>query len=161
MPVGSTSKKILIRRFDRDPVTGFVNPQNYLQAGGVEVLTVSGSALSVPYEEIKVLYFVRDFEGGEPPAEHRLFLTRPKMNGLWVRMKFRDGEVMDGLLPNDLLLWEPYGLTFVPPNAGANSQKAFVPRAALVEVQVVSVVGSPLRAAKPKPKPKEQIELFE
>ena len=158
---GSTNKKIVIRRFDREPVPGFVNPQSYLQAGGVEVLSVSGSVLLVPYEEIKVLYFVRDFYSAEPSTESRVFLARPKMNGVWVRMKLRDGEVMDGLMPNNLLQWEPYGFTFVPPNAGSGNQKAFVPRSALLEVQVVGVVGSPLRLAKPKPKPKEQIELFE
>jgi hypothetical protein len=160
--VGSTNKRILIRRFDRDPVPGFVNPQTCLQAGGIEVLTVAGNALLVPYEEVKILYYVRDFETSEPHAEPRLFLNRPKASGLWVRMKFRDGDIMDGLLSNNLLQWEPYGLSFVPPNAGANSQRAFVPRAALVEVQAVSVVGSAVRAApKPKPKPQEQIGLFD
>ena len=158
---GSTNKKIVIQRFDREPVPGFVNPQSYLLAGGIEVLTVSGTVLLVPYAEVKVLYFVRDFNGAEPSAENRIFLARPKMSGVWVRMKLRDGEVMDGLMPNNLLEWEPSGFTFVPPNAGSGSQKAFVPRAALLEVQVVGVVGSPLRLPKPKPKPKEQIELFE
>lgn len=158
---GSTNKKIVIWRFDRDPVPGFVNAQTYLQAGGVEVLTVAGTVLVVPYEEVKVLYFVRDFDTGELSTEHRLFLTRPKTNGVWVRMKFRDGEVMDGLMPNNLLQLEPYGFTLVPPGAGSYSQKVFVPRAALLELQVVGVVGSPLRLSKPKPKPKEQIELFE
>ncbi len=160
-PVGSTNKKILIRRFEREPVSGFVNPQSYLQPGGIELLTVAGNALVVPYEEVKILYFVRDFEAAEDPSEPRLFLNRPKSSGLWIRMKFRDGEVLDGLVPNNLVTLEPYGLTFVPPNSSGNRQRAFVPRTALVEAQVVSVVGSPLRLPKPKPKPKQQIELFE
>jgi hypothetical protein len=157
---GSTNKKIVLRRFDRESVHGFVNPQSYLQPGGVEVLTTSGTVHLVPYEEVKVLHFVRDFESGDPWAEHRVFLTRPKAVGLWVRMRFRDGEVMDGMLPNNLLPLEPYGFTVVPPTAGS-SGRAFVPRAALAEIQVVSVVGSPVRPVKTKPKPKEQIELFE
>jgi hypothetical protein len=157
---GSTNKKIVLRRFDRESVQGFVNPQSYLQPGGVEVLTTSGTVHMVPYEEVKVLHFVRDFEPGDPWAEHRVFLTRPKANGLWVRMRFRDGEVMDGMLPNNLLPLEPYGFTVIPPAAGS-SQRAFVPRAALLELQVVGVVGSPVRPVKTKPKPKEQIGLFE
>jgi len=157
----STNKKIVIRRFDREPVPGFVNPQSYLQAGGVEVLTVAGAALLIPYSEIKVLYFVRDFDSGESTAENRVFLTRPKVNGVWLRMRFRDGEVMDGVMTNNLLQLEPQGFTVVPPNSGSNSQRMFVPRAALVEVQVAGVVGSPLHVAKPKPKAKEQIGLFD
>ncbi len=157
--MGSTNKKIVIRRFERDSVSGFANPETYLQPQGVEILTVSGSALVIPYGEIKVLYFVRDFESGEPPADSRVFLTRPKTGGLWLRMKLRDGEVMDGVIPNNLLQLEPFGVSFVPPHAGTG--KAFIPRAALFEVQVVGVLGSPLRVAKPKPKPKEQIGLFD
>lgn len=158
---GSTNKKVLIRRFDRESLPGFVNPQAYLQAAGIEILTASGSLLVVPYEEVKALYFVRDFDAGEPSAESRLFQNRPKMSGVWIRMRFRDGEVMDGLMPNNLLQLEAYGFTFVPPNAGANSQKLFVPRAALTELQIVGVVGSPLRPRKARPKPQQQIELFE
>lgn len=156
----STNKRIVIRRFERDPVLGFVNPQSYLQAGGIEVLTPAGTALLVPYTEVKALYFVRDFDG-EPPEGSRVFLNRPKMSGLWIRLTFRDGEVMEGVLPNNLLQLEPQGFTFAPPNPTANSQKVFVPRAALAGLQVVGVVGSPLRAGRAKPKPKEQIELFE
>ena len=160
MVQASTNKKVVIRRFDREPLAGVVNPQTYLQAGGVEFLSVSGNAMQVPYDEIKLLYFVRDFDVS-PSSEPRVFNTRPKMNGIWVRMRFRDGDVMDGILSNNLLQLEPYGFTFVPPNPGINNQRIFVPRAALTELQVLGVVGSPLRLPKVKPKPKEQIELFE
>jgi len=155
---GSTNKKIVIRRFDRESLPGFVNPQTYLQGAGVEMLTVSGSILTVPYEEIKALHFVRDFDIPELSAENQVFLARPRGNGVWVRMKFRDGEVMEGIMPNNLLYLEPHGFTVVPPNA---ADRVFVPRAALAELQVVGVVGGPARPGKAKPKPKEQIGLFE
>jgi hypothetical protein len=158
---GSTNKKIVVHRFDRESLPGFVNPQTYLQAAGVEILTASGNLLVVPYGDVKALYFVRDFDSNEPPGESRLFQNRPKANGVWIRMKFRDGDVMDGLMPNNLLQLEPYGFTFIPPGAGSNNQKVFVPRTALTELQVLGVVGSPLRVHKPRPKPQEQIELFE
>jgi hypothetical protein len=157
----STNKKVVIRRFDREPVAGFVNPQTYLQPGGVEVLSLSGSLTAIPYDEAKAVCFVRDFDVATPPPERRVFNTRPRLNGIWVRMRFRDGELMDGLLANNLLQLEPYGFTVVPPNPSSNNQKIFVPRAALADLQVLGVVGSPLRPRPPKPKPKEQIELFE
>jgi hypothetical protein len=76
-------------------------------------------------------------------------------------MHFRDGELMDGILANNLLQLEPYGFTVVPPNPSSSNQRVFVPRAALAALQVLGVVGSPLRPQKSKPKPKQQIELFE
>jgi len=157
---GSTTKKAILRRFEKEPLAGYVNPLSFLQPEGVEVLSALGRVTLVPYGEIKTVSFVRDFEDAGD-AGQRVFHSRPKMEGLWLSLEFRDGEVMDGLMPNNLLQLEAYGFTFVPPNTAAAQQRVFAPRAALSEVQVLGVVGSPLRPAKPKPKPKEQIELFE
>ena len=158
---GSTSKKVRISRFDREPLLGYVNPQTYLRPAGVELLTPDGNFTVVSYQEIKSVQFVRDFEPPDPATERKVFNTRPKMDGLWVRVKFRDGEVMDGILANDLLLLDPHGFTVVPPDPYSNNQRLFLPRAALSELQVLGVVGSPLRRRKPKAAPKEQIGLFD
>jgi hypothetical protein len=157
----STAKKVLIRRFDREPLTGFVNAQTYLQPQGVELLTPGGACLVVPYSEIKVVCFVRDFGSVEPTQEKKVFNTRPKTDGLWVRMELRDGEVLDGILSNNLLQLTPEGFTVTPPDAYSNNQKLFVPRAALSQFNVLGVVGSPLTRRKPKPAAEGQIGLFE
>ena len=148
-------------RFDREALSGFVNTQTYLLPEGLELLTQEGAVGILPYSEIKLVCFVRDFQQGEPRKELRLFTTRPKMEGLWIRMRFRDGDAMDGLLTNNLLLLEPYGFSVIPPDPGFQNQRLFVPKAALSGVQVLGVIGSPLRAVrKTKPIPKEQIEMF-
>ena len=158
---GSTAKKVVIRRFDREPLTGFVNPQSYLQPGGVELLSPSGALATIPYSDIKAVCFVRDFDSQEPAPGRKVFNTRPKTDGLWVRMQLRDGEVLDGILSNNLLQLTPEGFTVTPPDAYSNNQKLFIPRAALSQVNVLGVVGSPLTRRKPKPAPPGQIGLFE
>jgi hypothetical protein len=157
----STAKKVLIRRFDREPLTGFVNAHSYLQPQGLELLSPGGTLMVVPYSEIKVVCFVRDFESVEPTQEKKVFNTRPKTDGLWVRMELRDGEVLEGILPNNLLQLTSEGFTVTPPDAYSNNQKLFVPRAALTRINVLGVVGSPLTRRKPKPAPESQIGLFE
>ncbi len=82
------------------------------------------------------------------------------MEGLWLRLRFRDGDAMDGLLANNLLQIEPNGFSVIPPDPGFQNQRVFVPKAALTGVQVLGVIGSPLRIRKTKPVAKEQIELF-
>jgi hypothetical protein len=157
----STHKKVLVLRFDRETLPGFVNPQGYLLAGGLELMTQSGSVSLVPYDEVKLVCFVRDFGQGEPRKELRLFTTRPKLEGLWLRMYFRDGDVMDGILSNNLLQLDAFGFSVVPPDPGFQNQRVFVPKAALSRMEVLGVVGSPLRAPrKPKLPVKEQIEMF-
>lgn len=151
----------MIHRFDREPLAGFVNPQTYLQPEGVELLSTSGTVSVVPYLDVKTVSFVRDFDLAEPGPDRKLFHNRPKMNGVWVRMRFRDGDEMEGVLPNNLLQLEPHGFSLMPPNPTANNQRVFVPKAALCEMTVLGVIGSALRERKPKPQPKEQIGLFE
>jgi len=157
----STNKKVLVARFDRESLSGFVNPQSYLLADGLELLTQDGTVSIVPYGDIKLVCFVRDFQQGEPRKELRLFTTRPKMEGLWIRMRFRDGDAMDGVLPNNLLQLDAQGFSVIPPDPGFQNQRIFVPKAALSAIQVLGVVGSPLRIKKPKAPAKAQIELFE
>jgi hypothetical protein len=158
---GSTTKKVLVTRFEREPLAGFVNPQSYLQPDGLELLSQSGAVSMVPYLDVKFVCFVRDFQQGEPRKELRLFTTRPKMAGLWVRMHFRDGDAMDGMLANNLLQLDTYGVSVIPPDPGFQNQRVFVPKTALSTVQVLGVVGSPLRLRKVKPTSKEQLEMFD
>jgi hypothetical protein len=157
----STTKKVLITRFDRDSIAGFVSPQTYLLADGLELMSPEGAVGVIPYSEIKLVCFIRDFQQGEPRRELRLFSTRPKMEGLWIRMQFRDGDAMDGMLSNNLLQMENYGFSVIPPDPGFQNQRIFVPKAALAGVQVLGIIGSPLRKIKKtKPVPKEQLEMF-
>ncbi len=157
----STHKKVVIRRFDREPLAGFVNPKGYLSPAGVELLKQDGTLSVLPYAEVKAVCFVRDFALQESEPGPRLFQARPKGEGLWVRMRFLDNELMDGLLPNNLLQLEPFGFSVVPPNPSSNNQRIFVPRSALLEFHVLGVVGSPLRPRKRKALPKTQMEMFE
>jgi hypothetical protein len=158
----STSKKVVVQRFDRESLTGYVSLATYQQPGGVELLSTAGSLSLVPYVEIKMVCFVRDFLSSDPAGERRIFTYRPKTAGLWVRLRFKDEDVLDGILANDLTQLDPYGFSVLPPDLSSNNQRLFVPRIALASLQVMAVVGSPQYIKrKPKPAAKEQIGLFE
>lgn len=158
---GSTTKKAIIRRYEKEALWGYLNPVSFLQPAGVELLSAEGNVATIPYIDIKSIAFVRDFEPAAQPERQR-FQNRPKMEGLWVRLRFRDGDLMEGVIPNNLLALERYGFTVVPPDAYSNQQRVFVPRASLEMVEVLGVVGSPLKKAKAKPAAgKEQIGLFD
>ncbi len=155
----STKKKVLIRRYDRETLPGWVNPSSLLQPEGVELMSEGGGVQILPYRDVRAIYFVRDWDGGL--EERQVFQTRPKMAGLWVHLKFRDGEAIEGIIPNNLMSLESGGFSVIPPNPFANTQRIFVPRSALVGVEVLGVVGSPLRKRKPKEAPKDQAGLFD
>ncbi len=141
----STHKRVLVRKMNKEVVRGYVNPQTFLKSEGVEILSVTGQVVSLSYKEVKGVHFVRDFEGNPSHLERKVFTSRPKLDGLWLRMKFKDNEVLDGILPNNLLLVGEKGFTVVPPDPYANSQRIYVPKSSLAELTVMGVIGNPLR----------------
>jgi hypothetical protein len=157
---GSTTKKVQIWRFDREALSGFVNPTTYISESGIELLTLAGNVIVAKYAEIKAVVFVRDFDPAEDSGIlRRSFLSRPKLDGLWLRLTFRDGDVQEAVMPNNLLHVEPLGFNLIPPET---TQRLWVPRQALTRVQVLGVIGVRAAAArKPKPGAKDQIGLFE
>jgi hypothetical protein len=126
----------------------------------VELMSAEGQVAILPYHEVRTVSFVRDFDAAED-SERQVFHTRPKMAGLWVRLRFRDGEAMEGILPNNLLQIETHGFVVVPPDPYGNRQRVFIPRAALLGVEVLGVVGSPLKKRKAKADTGQQPGLFD
>ena len=157
----STHKKVILRRNEQEPVCGWVNPQAYLSEAGVEMMTLDGTVAVLPFEQVKAVHFVRDFEEKSGHEERKVFASRPKLDGLWVRLRFKDSEVVEGILPNNLLLVDSAGFTITPPDPYANSQKIFVPRLALAELTVLGVIGSAAAPPRKKKVPSDkQISLF-
>ena len=70
---GSTTKKAVIRRYEKEALTGYVNPGSYLQPAGVELLSTEGAILTVPYVDIRSIGFVRDFDHTGEDRQHLFF----------------------------------------------------------------------------------------
>ncbi len=135
----STHKKVIVRKMDRDSVQGYVAPA-FIADGKVELLNTAGKVVLIELTEVKGVYFVREFDESESFAR-KTFATRPRTEGLWVRLKFRDNEILEGMMPNDLTQLSPDGFLFTPPDTRSNTQRIFVPRSALSELTVLAVIG--------------------
>ncbi|HTP44120.1 MAG TPA: hypothetical protein VMJ13_06120, partial [Candidatus Acidoferrum sp.] len=136
----STLKKVVVLKLDRSTVRGYLNPSSLGRSESVEVLTTDGEHHSLPLDEVKSIYFVREFTGDFEP-ERKTFLSRPKLDGLWVRLRFRDDDVMEGIVSNDLLDMLDTGVQLTPPDLHGNNLRMFIPRSALAEMKVLGVVG--------------------
>jgi hypothetical protein len=86
---------------------------------------------------------------------------------LWLRMTFRGGDLLEGLAPTDLALLDDLindaGLHLTPPDTRSNTQRIYVPRTSLTELQLLAVITTPSRR-KPLPGasvPSMQEDLFE
>ena len=138
-PTSSTRKRVVIRKLDKSLIKGFLDPNGYL-ASEMEVLDREGRLIRVPMAGVKGVFFVRDFEGNPDRAERKIFRSRPRLAGLWVRMTFKDTEVLEALLANDLLGVDPQGFLVIPPDVYSNNLRIFIPRTALTEMEVLGVI---------------------
>ncbi len=156
----STSKKVCVRQFGREPLEGYVYPQQFLQNDGIEVLARSAEAVFIPYDQVRAVYFVRQFGGDTPDRNQRkVFASRPKLGGLWVRMRFLDGEELEGVIPNDLRIMGEHGITLTPPDSKGNTQRVFVPSRALETFVVMGVIGKPRVGGRRRPEPESETQL--
>jgi hypothetical protein len=141
----STRKKVVIRKLDKELVKGYADSDAFLTTGNVEVLDLEGRLLKLPLDHIKGIYFVRDFDGQPDRPERKVFLSRPRLTGLWVRMTFKDAEVLDGLISENLLSLEPHGFLVTPPDVYSNNLKIYIPRSALAALEVLDVISNGAR----------------
>ena len=151
--MASTHKKVIVRKLDRDSVNGYIAAAQFVSDGKLEMLNTSGNVVMIDLREVKGVYFVREFADSES-LSRKTFTTRPRVEGLWVRLRFRDNETLEGLMPNDLTQVSADGFFLNPPDSRSNTQRIFVPRNAIAELTVLAVIGANSRkrkAAEPTP----------
>ena len=151
----STHKKVVVLLLDRSVLRGYLNPEKLGDAETIDLLTPEGEHRAVALKDVRSIYFVREFTDDFEP-ERKAFLSRPKLEGLWVRLKFRDNDCIEGVVPNDLLSLLDRGVQITPPDLHGTTLRIFIPRTALSEMTVLGVVG----IARRKPAPPVQPGLF-
>ncbi len=161
----SSHKKVIVRRFTGDLLAGYLAVSGIVDRGRasgrsgeaadgvVPLLDLAGRIVPVPLGDVKMVSYVRDFNLSDTTNPERLlrraFLARPRGEGLWVRLTFRSGDLLEGLAPLDLSLADDLlddaGLNLLPPDTRSNTQRIYVPRVAMTSLQVLGVVTAPSR----------------
>jgi hypothetical protein len=157
--MGSTHKKVVVRKMTRDSIAGYVTHADFIADGNLELLNTAGNLVRIHLAEVKCVYFVRDFNESES-STRKTFTSRPRTEGLWVRLKYKDGDIMEGLMANDLTQITPEGFLLNPPDTRGNTQRLFVPRAALAALTVLAVIGGMQGRRRPLSEEEKQVGLF-
>ncbi len=143
----STAKRLILYRFDRQPSEALVHAGAYLLATGVELMTSEGNLQLIDYKDVKALCFAAEGAPADLFTTQTTFERRPKTPGLWASFRLRDGDVLEGILPHNLLEWPTQGFLLTPPRTGAYRQRVFLPRLAVSETTLRGTVGSAARPA--------------
>jgi hypothetical protein len=169
--MSSAHKKVIVRRVTGETLPGYLPLSAFVRTRGIDLLDLSGRVIPLLLNDIKHICYVRDFNLHDTTNPERLtrrnFLARPRTEGLWLRMTFRGGDVLEGLAPTDVSLLDDLirdeGLQVTPPDTRSNTQRVYIPRSALAELQLLAVITTPSRR-KPLPAasvPSMQEDLFE
>jgi hypothetical protein len=169
--MSSAHKKVIVRRFTGETLPGYLPLASFVRNRSIDLLDLSGRVIPLLLSDIKHVCYVRDFNLNDTANPERLtrrtFLSKPRTEGLWLRMTFRSGDVLEGLAPIDIALTDDLiqdaGLQLTPPDARSNTQRIYVPRTSLTELQLLAVITTPSRR-KPLPAasvPSLQEDLFD
>ena len=99
----------------------------------------TGNYEEIPARDIKAVYYVNCFSGN---PEHRPlnFHTRvPIVHGIWMRLQFRDGEIMEGIVHNSTRYLVDPGFFMVPTDPGSNNKLVYVVKNLLVDHRVLGL----------------------
>ncbi|MEI9980477.1 MAG: hypothetical protein WDN23_16035 [Edaphobacter sp.] len=168
--MSSAHKKVIVRRFTGEILPGYLPLSSFVRNRTIDLLDLSGRVIALQVNDIKHICYVRDFNTSDSVNPERLtrrnFLAKPRTEGLWLRMTFRTGDLLEGLAPLDITLVDDVigdqGLHITPPDTRSNTQRIYVPRTSISDLQLLAVITTPSRR-KPLPAssvPSLQEDLF-
>jgi hypothetical protein len=160
--MSSSRKKVIVRRFTGETLPGYLPVSAFVHDKVIDLLDLGGRVITLSLNDIKHICYVRDFNLTDSLNPERLtrrtFLARPRTEGLWLRLSFRtpDGakDLLEGLAPIDATLLDDVisdtGLFLTPPDTRSNTQRIYIPRTSIAELQLIAVITTPSRK-KPLP----------
>ncbi len=128
--------KVVLRDLDGNTTFGFTYQTDF--SDDIKIITREGKDQTLPLARLKAVFFVRDFKG-DPQYQPVQFLTKaPISEKLWVRVRFQDGEVLEGKVNNSLDLLIQAGFYLWPSDAETNNVSVFIPKAAIAGFSILA-----------------------
>src|SRR6516225_12277984 len=145
--MASSRKPVIVRKFSREWYAGYAGAAFGQDSPALEVLDLTGKVLTIGWDTVKWVCYVRDFSATSDASNperllQRRFSVRPRTTGLWLRLTLNDGDDLEGIAANDRSLITGSGLLLTPPDTRSNTQRIYVPRQAIQTLEVVSLIGA-------------------
>jgi hypothetical protein len=93
----------------------------------------------VSSKEIKAVFYVNTYEGDSEHNNLNFHSRAPVAQGIWMRLQFRDGEVMEGIVFNSLRYLVDPGFFLLPTDPESNNKLVYVVKSWLVDHRVLGM----------------------
>jgi len=126
-------------------LNGDIDSATFLDAirgspGVLPVRTLGTKALiEIQLSQIKSAYFVKSFRGNPERKDLRFYSNGPAVGSIWVEIRFKDNEVLEGLIENSAQHLIGDGFFLRPSDLGGNNLAVYVNKAAIASYRVLGV----------------------
>jgi hypothetical protein len=93
----------------------------------------------IPAKDVKAVFYVNSFDGDK---EHQIlnFHSRaPIIHGIWMRLQFLDGEVMEGIVYNSIRYLVDPGFFLLPTDPDSNNRLVYVRKNWLADHRILGM----------------------
>jgi hypothetical protein len=135
----SSQPKIVARSRRGERFKGYLMEGRSLSRGVLRMKTLEGRDLPLDLEQLKGIFFVRDYDGNKEYLENKVLTSDPERKGLRIRIRFEDNETMEGVVENSVELLQAAGFFFWPADPKANNELIFVVKSSLLGFRVIGI----------------------
>lgn len=93
----------------------------------------------IPLDKVKAVFYVKDFDGSPERKDLHFYKSAPIVHGLWIRVEFADGEIMEGLVNNAIRFLVDPGFFLRPTDPKRNNRLVYVVKSGLKECRVLGL----------------------
>jgi hypothetical protein len=131
--------KVVVQTREKKLYKGF-SKSDFITDSKVKLIDEKGNQFDLPLEDLKAVFFVRDFNGN-PEYDEVRFLTSQEKPIRWIvaELQFTDGEVVEGKIRNDQGLLNEPGFYLYPTDEVGNTEVIYVVKSSTVAFKVIGL----------------------
>ena len=95
--------------------------------------------LPIQIRDVKSIFFVKSFRGDPKRKGVRFYSDGPAVGSIWAEIRFKDNEVIEGLIENSLEHLIGDGFMLRPSDPGSNNICIYVNKGAIASYRVLGV----------------------
>lgn len=130
-------RKVVVGLRDGGRVLGFAKEDWMTGGARVKIISRQGKEQAFSTSDIKAIFFVKEFKGDAEYTEVKFLRKETPPLWLWVRLRFCDGEIMEGKVKNDMELLASPGFYLWPSDEESNNERVFVFKTAVDDFFVI------------------------
>jgi hypothetical protein len=99
----------------------------------------SNAVEEISLNDVKAVFYVNSFEGNSKHNHLNFSARAPIVHGIWMRLQFLDGEVMEGIVYNTMRYLVDPGFFLLPTDPDSNNRLVYVLKSWLVDHRVLGL----------------------